>query len=51
MPIRFSRIVTTDILSTYTVDLSGLASNPHLRQDRDLDRENRGVTFVFLRKL
>lgn len=24
---------------------------PQLRQDRDLDRENRGVTFVFLRGL
>ena len=28
-----------------------LQQYPHLRQDRDLDGENRGVTFVFLRKL
>lgn len=28
-----------------------LQQYPHLRQDRDLDGENRGVTFVFLCKL
>ena len=28
-----------------------LQQYPHLRQDRDLDGENCGVTFVFLRKL
>lgn len=28
-----------------------LQQYPRLRQDRDLDRENRGITFVFLRKL
>ena len=27
-----------------------LAVCPHLRQDRDLDAENRGVTFVLLKK-
>ena len=28
-----------------------LQQYPRLRPDRDLDRENRGITFVFLRKL
>lgn len=28
-----------------------LQQYPRLRQDRDLDRENRGITFVFLGKL
>ena len=27
----------------------GVSMEPMLRQDRDLDRENRGVTFVFLK--
>ena len=27
-----------------------LQQYPHLRQDRDLERENMGVTFIFLRR-
>ena len=27
-----------------------LQQYPHLRQDRDLERENMGVTFVFMRR-
>lgn len=27
-----------------------LAAYPHLRQDRDLEQENMGVTFVFMRR-
>lgn len=30
--------------------LPGLAAVSHLRQDRDLEQENMGVTFVFMRR-